>query len=240
MSIIITEKCIHGILVQGSKIMKKEEQLKAVALRKDGVSVKEIAKRLKVAKSSISLWVRDVRLTKQQLKALEDNMHSFEVIEKRRVSRLHNEDTKRKAIMVKAGKEIKSISRRDLQIIGLCLYLGEGSKAQRGAAKLANSDPAVIKIMMRYFREICLVPEKKFRAHIHTYSHLNVEVAEVYWSQVSGIPRSQFYKTYSKPSIASKGKKDSTPYGTVDITVCSTELYLQIMGQIEKIKHLLT
>ena len=220
--------------------MKKEERIKAIVLRKEGVSIKEIAKKLKVAKSSISLWVRDVILTKQQLKALKDKMNSFEVVEKRRVSRLYNEDAKRKAIMVQAGKEIKNISQRDLQIIGLCLYLGEGSKAQRGAAKLANSDPAVIKIMMRYFREICHVPEKKFRAHIHTYSHLNVEEAESFWSKVSGIPRNQFYKTYSKPSIASKGKKDSTPYGTVDLTVCSTELYLQIMGQIEKIKQILS
>lgn len=219
--------------------MKKEEQLKAVALRKEGVSMKEIAKKLQVAKSSISLWVRNVELSKQQLKALKNKTKSLEVVEKRRATRLKNEDARRKAIMVQAGKEIKNISRRDLQIIGLCLYLGEGSKAQRGAAKLANSDPAVIKIMMRYFREICHVPEKKFRAHIHTYSHLNVEEAEVYWSKVSGIPRGQFYKTYSKPSIASKGKKDSTPYGTVDLTVCSTELYLQIMGQIEKIKRVL-
>jgi transposase-like protein len=219
--------------------MKKEQQLEAVLLRKKGVSVKEIAKRLQVAKSSVSLWVRDVTLTTAQLKALKDTMTSFEVVERRRVSRLHNEDIKRKAIMFQAGKEIKKISLRDLQIIGLCLYLGEGSKAQRGAAKIANSDPAVIKIMMRYFREVCLVPEKKFRGHIHTYSHLNVEEAEVYWSRVSGIPRNQFYKTYSKPSIASQGKKDSTPYGTLDLTICSTELYLQIMGQIEKIKTIL-
>jgi len=220
--------------------MKKEEQLKAISLRKKGTSVKDIAKTLKVAKSSVSLWVRDVKLTSRQLKVLKDKMNSFEVIERRRTSRIYNENIKRKAIMFEAGKEISKISHRDLQIIGLCLYLGEGSKAQRGAAKLANSDPAVIKIMMRYFREVCLVPENKFRAHIHTYSHLNAEEAEVYWSNVSGIPRSQFYKTYSKPSIASKGKKDSTPYGTVDLTVCSTELYLQIMGQIEKIKQLLS
>lgn len=219
--------------------MKKEQQLKASILRKQGVSIKEIAKILKVAKSSVSLWVRNVTLTRQQLVALKDNMNSFETIEKRRLSRLQNEDVKRKAIMFHAGKEIKKISQRDLQIIGLCLYLGEGSKAQRGAAKIANSDPAVIKIMMRYFREICLVPEKKFRGHIHTYSHLNVKKAEIYWAKVSGIPKSQFYKTYSKPSIASKGKKDSTPYGTLDVTICSTKLYLQIMGQIEKIKSLL-
>lgn len=220
--------------------MKKKEQTKAVELRRKGLSIGEIAKKLEVAKSSVSVWVREVVLTKNQLDRLEANKNSFEVVEKRRLRRLSNEKEKRQVIMDAAAKEIKTISRKDLQIIGLCLYLGEGAKTQRGAVKLANSDPDVIKIMMKYFREVCLVPEKRFRAHIHTYSHLSVEKAEAYWSKVTGIPRNQFFKTYSKPSIASLGKKDSTPYGTVDLTVCDTKLFLSIMGQIEKIKSLLT
>ncbi len=220
--------------------MKKKEQTKAIELRKKGLSIGEIAKKLEVAKSSVSVWVREVVLTKNQLDNLEANKNSFEVIERRRSKRLSNEKEKRQVIMDAAAKEIKTISRKDLQMIGLCLYLGEGAKTQRGAVKLANSDPDVIKIMMKYFREVCLVPEKKFRAHIHTYSHLSVEKAESYWSKVTGIPRGQFFKTYSNPSVASLGKKDSTPYGTVDLTVCDTKLFLSIMGQIEKIKLLLT
>jgi hypothetical protein len=100
-------------------------------------------------------------------------------------------------------------------------------------ARIANSDPGIIRIMMRFFREICLVPEKKFRGSIHTYSHLNAQAAEQYWSKVSGIPRSQFYKTYCKPSIASKSKMDSLPYGTFEIYVCDTVLFYQIKGWIE-------
>lgn len=220
--------------------MKKQEQKNAIELRKKGLSIKVIAKRLNVAKSSVSVWVRDVILTQDQLESLEADKNSFEVVEKRRHSRLANEKEKRKMIMLQSSKDIQNISKHDLRIIGLCLYLGEGAKTQRGAVKLANSDPDVIKIMMKYFREVCSVPEKKFRCHIHTYSHLSVEKAETYWSKVTGIPRSQFFKTYSKLSIASLGKKDSTPYGTADVTICDTKLFLSIMGQIEKIKTILT
>lgn len=220
--------------------MKKIEQQKAIKLREGGISLSVIAQELDVAKSSVSLWVRDVKLTQKQIDSLEKSKHSFGVIEKRRISRLRNEESRRQKIMKKAGTEIQKISKRDLQMIGLGLYLGEGSKAQRGAAKISSCDPAIIKIMMRYFKEICCVDDARFRAHIHTYSHLNAKKAETYWSEVSGIPRKQFYKTYIKPSVASLGKKDSTPYGTLDVAVCSTELYLQIMGQIEKIKKLIT
>ena len=83
-----------------------------------------------------------------------------------------------------------------------------------------------------------MVEDKKFRGHIHIHSHLDVKKAEQYWSRVSTIPRSQFYKTYTKPSIASKGKKDNLPYGTFDIYVNNTKLFLQIIAQIEKIKKL--
>lgn len=220
--------------------MKKDEQKKSIELRKKGISIKLIAQKLGVAKSSVSVWVRDVTLSQSQLESLEADKNSFRVIEKRRHTRLSNEKEKRRVIMDDAAKEICTISRKELQIIGLCLYLGEGAKTQRGAVKLANSDPDVIRIMMKYFREVCLVPEKKFRCHIHTYSHLSVEKAEIYWSKVTGIPRAQFFKTYSKLSVASLGKKDSTPYGTAEITVCDTKLFLSIMGQIEKMKQILT
>ncbi len=219
--------------------MKTLEKKKAIVLRKQGESIKDIAKALGVAKSSISVWVRDVQLTKKQLSELSRGGFSKDVIEKRRTTRLSNEQIKRESIMHLAGKDITKISKYELRLIGLCLYWGEGGKTNQGIARVSNSDPVVIKVMMRFFREISLVEEKKFRGHIHTYSHLNAKVAEKYWSEVSGIPCKQFYKTYIKKSISSLGKRDKLPYGTFDIYVCDTKLFLGIMGQIQKIKNLL-
>lgn len=219
--------------------MKSLEKEKAIELRKIGLSIKTIAKKLGVAKSSVSVWVRKVELTKKQLQTLTENGQKREVIEKRRLKRLFNEQVKRDEIMSVAGKDIKKISKHELRIIGLCLYWGEGGKTNQGSARVSNSDPAVIKTMMRFFKEVCLVKNERFRGHIHTYSHLNAKDAESYWSSVSSIPRNQFYKTYIKRSIASKGKKDNLPYGTFDIYVSDTKLFLQIMGQIEKLKSLL-
>jgi len=50
--------------------MRRDEQEKAVQLRRDGMSVNKIAKTLGVAKSSVSLWVRKVALTEEQRKKL--------------------------------------------------------------------------------------------------------------------------------------------------------------------------
>src|SRR3989344_5544874 len=216
--------------------MKAIEKKKAIVLRREGRSIKEIARIVGVSKASVSVWVRDIVLNKKQLSVLKRNGFSSEIIEKRRQKRLENEQVKRDSIATLAQKDIKNISQHDLRIIGLCLYWGEGGKTHQGSARISNSDPAVIKVMMRFFREICMVEEKKFRGHIHIHSHLETERAEKYWASISDIPRAQFFKTYAKPSIASKNKKDSLPYGTFDIYVNDTKLFLTIMGWIGKIK----
>jgi len=219
--------------------MKVEEKRKAIALRKTGMSMNEIVRILGVSKASVSLWTRKVELTSEQRNKLSLACRSVDSIEKRRINRLANELAKRSLIMVEAEKDFQSISDNDLKIIGAMLYWGEGGKTQRGTARISNSDPAVIKVAMLFFRKVCLANEEKFRAHIHTYSHLNAEEAEKYWSGITGIPRSQFYKTYIKRSITSQGKRDKLPYGTIDVQVNDTKLFLTIMGWIEKIKALL-
>lgn len=215
--------------------MKAKEKKIAIEMRKQGKSMNEIAKKLGVSKGSVSLWVRDIKLTKEQRKTLSLKGFSVDAIEKRRINRLKNEHCKRRLVIDKARKDIKEISDYELKIVGAVLYLGEGRKNQR-TVSVANADPDVIKMMMKFFRKICKVKEEKFRGHIHIHSHFNVKKAEKYWSEITNIPLSQFYKTYSKLSIASKGKKDNLPLGTFDIYVCDTKLFLTIMGWIEEIK----
>lgn len=198
--------------------------------------MRDIAKKLHVSKASVSLWVRDVPLTKAQRRKLSKNGFSIDAIEKRRLARINRTKRAHQAIMNNAAKAIPALSQREVWLLGVALYWGEGGKTNHGCARLSNSDPAVIQFMMRFFREACKVPEEKFRGHVHTFSHLNKQRAEKYWSEVSGIPRKQFFKTYTKPSIASKKKKDSLPYGTFQIYVNDTKLFLTIMGWIEKLK----
>lgn len=218
--------------------MKNVEKEKARALRGQGKSINEIVKEAGLAKGSVSVWVRDIVLTKEQKNKLSLRGHTLEAIENRRISRLFNENKRRRMIIDKAKEEINHISFDNLKIIGAMLYLGEGSKTNRGSAKLSNSDPIVIKMIMKFFREVCAVPEDKFRAHIHTFENADVEATEKYWSKVTRIPRRQFYKTYIKQSIASLHKRKTLPWGTCEVGVNDTKLFLTIMGWIERIKEL--
>jgi predicted transcriptional regulator len=215
--------------------MKLEEKKLSRKLRKEGQSINEIREKTGFTKSSVSLWVRDIKLTAEQKQRLSKKGLRREDIEKRRINRLIKEDAKRTAIVAQAEKDIKNLSKKDLFIIGVILYWAEGRKAGRGSVTFSNSDPRAIKTMMRFFREVCNVPNDKFRAHIHIHQHLDARTAEIYWSDISQIPLEQFFKTYQKPNKASLCKKDTLPYGTFDIYICSVELFLKIKGWINGI-----
>ncbi len=210
--------------------MLKKEKEQAIKLRKEGLSINEIAKKLDVAKSSVSLWVREIKLSFDQIGNLSQKRYQRAVIEKRRVTRLKNETAKRQIILDAAQKQIKKISEKELWLMGVMLYWAEGGKTQRSLVRFSNGDPEMIKIMMFFFRKICKVPEEKFRGYIHIHPHLDHIEAEKYWSSITGIALKKFFKTYRKINISSKNKKDSLPFGVMDIYICDTELFLKISG----------
>jgi len=218
--------------------MKLKEKKLARKLRKLGYSINEICKKARLAKGSVSLWVRDIKLTPGQKRRISEKGIKKDVIEKRRITRLTRENARRQIIIDKAKSEINNLSKKELHYMGAALYWAEGSKTKRGVVQFSNSDPRLIQFMMRFFREICKVPKKKFRGHIGLHPHLSTKRAEKYWSGVSRIPLNQFYKTTKQQSKASKGKKDSLPFGTFNIKICSTELFLKIKGWIEKLYEL--
>jgi predicted transcriptional regulator len=173
--------------------MKVNEQSLAKQLRKQGMSIGAISLELGVAKSSVSLWIRDIKITGSQSAHLKGLPFTSEAVEKRRISRLSNEKAKRSKVIELAQKEIVGINDRELWLMGVMLYWAEGGKTQR-MVRFSNGDPKMIKIMMLFFRKICLVSEDKFRGYIHIHSHLDHRKAGMYWAEIANIPKEKFLK----------------------------------------------
>ena len=209
--------------------MKLDEKNKAIKLRNKGYAINRIAKEIGVAKSSISLWVRDIKLTAEQTKKLKSLPFTSSAIESRRNSRLKNEHDKRQNIISMAQAEIPNINQNNLWLIGVMLYWAEGGKTQR-MVRFSNGDPEMIKIMIKFFKIICNVPDIKLRGYIHIHENLDYKAAEVYWANISGIPLNQFFKTYRKPNKSSLNKKNTLPYGVMDIYILDTALFYKISG----------
>ncbi len=206
--------------------MKYEERLKAVALRKSGKSYGEIKKVVSVSKATLSLWLRDIEINQKNQKKLlvgREKSRYFAGLAKKedRIERTRK-------IVEMAEKEFSSLLKDKLFLCGLLLYWAEGDKKQE-RVKFANSDKSMIKLMMRWFREICHVPESKFRVALHIHSlHMSSDVVE-YWSKITGIKREQFNKVYIKKTTL-KNKRVPLYEGTCSIIVNSKELFRRIVG----------
>ncbi len=219
---------------------KEKEKVLSRQLRKRGLSLKEIAQKLKVAKSSVSLWVKDVKLTKLQIRFLSHKVHLREIIEKRVETRLKNEKAKRQKIIniYKKGMSKMKISQDKLILLGSALYWAEGGKSDKNRMfNFYNSDPEMIKVMLVFLRRVCKIPEQKLRGHLHIHPHMDVAQVEKFWSNITNIPLSQFYKTNLAQSKASKNTRNNLPYGTFSIQICSTDLYLKMLAWIEAIRE---
>ena len=212
---------------------KLELQSKARMLRRQGLSIKEIQKKLKVSRSSVSIWVRDVKLTRKQVERLYVNKKTGAL--KGSIIAARNKIEKRERLIrkfMKEGKrEIGELSKRDRFVIGVALYFSEGGKRD-GDLQFCNSDPRAIGFMVRWFREFCEVPEEKFRGSLYLHSNLDERKAKQFWNRLTGIPLSQFGKTYVVKNNPKRLRKVKHPYGVFRLRISDTNLHRKIIGWI--------
>lgn len=209
--------------------MRLKEKIKAISLRKSGKSYSEIRKEVKVSKGTLSLWLRDIKLTPEQEKRIyvelrQKNAYKIAKLQqKKRIDRT-------KKIIKEAKKEVPPYFKNSLFLAGLMLYWAEGDKSDKiEHVKFSNSDPAIIKLMMKWFRRICKVPEEKFRICLHIHAlHCRKDI-EDYWSKITEIPRTQFYKTQIKPTSL-RQRRNKLYNGTCAISILNKDLFRKIKG----------
>ena len=223
-------------------IQKLEEKEKAIRFRKRGLSYSEILRQVPVAKSTLSLWLRGVGLSKRQEQRL---------TEKKLAAALKGAQMKRKLrltitekIKNEAKDEIRNISNRDLWLIGIILYWAEGAKQKERnpsqRVKFSNSDPKAIKIFLKWLLEICKIPKNdiQFRISLHETAANRLNEIQKYWAEVTCYPISYFQQiSWKKHKINTKRKNIGEKYfGLLNINVRkSTNLNRKIAGWIEGI-----
>jgi len=216
------------------------QRQKAFELRLAGKSYNEIAKTLDVSKGSLSLWFKDLKLSRVAQKRLEGKMrfareHGLFENNRRRTQAIKIENKKIRQI---TANEIKPLLKYELLLVGAALYWAEGynrdTKGKGHEICFSNSDPDMVKLFLRFLREIIYVPEDKLRVNIHIYSNIDEKSAINFWSQVTNIPKERFHIT-QQISRASKGKrpKNSLPYGTLKLDAHSRQKFQQIKGWID-------
>ncbi len=212
----------------------KPEKARAIRLRRVGKSYNEIVKVLGIPKSTLASWLK--------LYARERSAGTRALVarNKRQTVLAH---ARAQVVQEAASKDIRLLSFEDLRLVGAALYWAEGTKrppAHGGrCVQFSNAEPAVITLMMRFFKEICHVPGDRFKAHVFLAPGLSGPKAVRFWSSITGIPRERLalYRTLSRASQR-KRPRSRLPHGTLQLRIgSSTALFHRIMGWIGGIQR---
>jgi len=212
---------------------------KALVLRLQGKSYNEIAKELSVAKSSVSQWCKNLKLPRVIQKIIESRTqaaHDQLLACNQRKHKFVQAENKR--IREEAIKQISSLSRQGLLLVGTALFWGEGYKKAEQLRSpyvcFSNSDHDMVRLFMRFIREVIQAPENRIRVSIHIYPSIDEKKAINYWAKVTNLPQERFC-IKRQISRASKRKRpcNSLPYGTLDLRVNSRQNFYQIRGWID-------
>ncbi|MCR4334497.1 MAG: hypothetical protein NUV47_02080 [Patescibacteria group bacterium] len=220
-------------------ILKKE---KAHILRKQGMSINDIANTLQISKSTTSVWCRNILLNDTQVKKLQEKQKS----ESSKALLKYYEQHKKERIIQTiyytdiGKKDVKDLSRRDLYITGLALYWAEGYKKGNEEVGFTNSDPEIIKIMIKWFEKIYQIKLENFilRISINNVHSNRIQKIINYWSSITNVPTSQFTKTSLIKTISKKRYLNhDNYYGTLRIKIRrGTNLRRRILGSISQLK----
>lgn len=210
---------------------------KVIEYRKRGYSYSMISEKLGLARGTLSNWLQEIpcKLNKEAIKRIK-------LARLKSAQFKHNQRIANVTIMKKLAKrELGKLTKRDLWLLGIGLYIGEGNKASKESVRIINSDPKIIKIAMEWFREICGLKSKNFSPAVHLYPDNDIAKAINYWSKIISIPKKQFGKTQIDIRTNKSGrKKKKLLYGTLHLQIKScgekefgVSLHRRIMGWIE-------
>jgi hypothetical protein len=199
---------------------KLADQQQARQLRRTGLPLAEIAAHLGVAKSSVSLWVRDVEFSPlpRPPRGRRRDPNALQRRKRAEIDRLVEEGRAR----------IGRLSEREFLVAGVALYAGEGSKGD-GTVRFVNSDPRMVVLFCTWLRHFYEIDESRLRLTLYLHQGLDLPAAMAYWSALTGIPQSQFcepYRAVPDPSI----RHAKHVHGCVTVRYSCSATHRSIMG----------
>ena len=214
------------------------DKSQAIKLRNGGMSYNEISRTLRIAKGTLATWFKKDGTS---ILVKEENISKAKKIWAQNITDFNKKRSKEiregwQLAQSNSRKDIGIISQRELFLIGVALYWAEGLKRTNWNLIFCNSDPTMIKIMMRFFLEICGVAKEKIKVQIQIYENISSTEAISYWSHITGLPKTQFYKPLILVNRQSKLKRGNTlPFGTIRLRINDVNLVNRIKGWIQGI-----
>jgi len=195
--------------------------MRAESLRHQGMSIKEIARKIDVSQSTVSRWCSDITLSEEQQSKLDENRRKAGMKALAPWIR-KNRELKRSDIKIQnrlGRRDVGRATQRDLFMLGLGLYWGEGYKRGSQEWGLTNSDPDIIATAIEWLDKCYDVPIQNIIARLTINLRYKSETERITarWVRETGIPYSQFGKPTFIRGYGSSKLEARTYRGTLRI-----------------------
>ncbi|MFI6339229.1 hypothetical protein [Streptomyces sp. NPDC050535] len=205
---------------------------RARELRRQGWTYNEIQAELECAKSSVSLWVRDLPHPEPRCSPEEQRARMNAGLARLRTSQdREREETKRAA-----AAAVGDLSGRELFLVGAGLYWAEGGKdkpySRREHILFVNSDPGMISVFLAWL-DLLQVERDRVRFRVMIHESADAAAAERYWASHVGAESRAFTKTTLKkhsPKTVRKNVGDTYRGCLVIYVRQSADLYRRVEG----------
>src|SRR3989338_174851 len=181
----------------------------AIKLRQQGFSIGKIERDLGIPRSTLSGWLKNIKLTARQKEELLQNWKNGLINARRQAVIWHNAQ---KAERIKeaessAKRTLKNINLNDKNILELALaflYLGEGAKNNPETA-LGSSNPLILKFFLSLLKNIYNIKVEKIGCELSLRADQNPDEMKKFWSHALKIPIERFKQVHlDKRTIGSK------------------------------------
>lgn len=217
----------------------RRRRIQAVALRRQGLSYKQIRALIGGSIASLSIWLRDIPLTEAQREALRFRQRAGarNAPRKARERRLAREAE----IRLSTAADIGQLTERELFIAGVVAYAAEGKKKKAWQSSVmtqfTNSDPRMILLFLRWL-ELVGVDQSSLSFRIAIHEDADVEGALRYWSEITRAAVEGFMRTTLKKGNPMTRRRNVGPAyrGCLVVTVRrSGDLNKQLEGWFDAI-----
>jgi predicted transcriptional regulator len=176
--------------------MRKDKKL-AIKLRRENKSYNEISQILGVSKGTLSAWFKNYSFSKKVRNLLVQQFQKKSANRIRELAMANKEKWEkwREKARQEAAICFASLKNNPLFVAGLMLYWAEGDNKPENPFRLSNTDPRMIKLYVKFLTEALDVKKESIHLALILYPDLSEKECIKFWSDNTGINKSQFYKT---------------------------------------------
>jgi hypothetical protein len=206
--------------------MKELEKKEALRLRiEDKLSLKQIAEKTGLAKSTLSVLLKDYPLSEERVKELSIGSQLIGAQANRDKALARHADHKFEGVLLMG----RYPSFRELCF----LYWGEGTKfTGNNSFSICNSDRYMVKFILNVLKELNY--NDKVKLTCYCYEHSDEQKIKEYWENF--LDKEIFIYKAKKSKSSKELNIDKQPFGTMRVDVYSKRLLNNVIGGIEAIR----